>query len=93
MSAADLGKQPASPCGQKWREVDLAGNGTSHSRGPLHAGLTKRELFAAMAMQGFLSNPSWYEKWDGKLRDMAFECLQNADALLAELAKPQEQQP
>ena len=55
--------------------------------GPLFAtGLTKRELFAAMAMQGILAGR---ERWISfeKLAHMAVTC---ADALLAELAKPRE---
>jgi hypothetical protein len=56
-------------------------------------GLTKRELFAAMAMQGMLSNASIEEVfgWDGfglagckKIAKVALTC---GEALLAELAK------
>ena len=53
--------------------------------GPLFAtGLTKRELFAAMAMQGILANPSW------DVHDVPVVAVEAADALLAELAKPRE---
>lgn len=48
-------------------------------------GLTKRELFAAMAMQGILSTETADDSFTGTLvakRSVAF-----ADALLAELAK------
>ena len=57
--------------------------------GPLFAtGLTKRELFAAMAMQGALANPKAVNADDAALvAAVAVEC---ADALLAELAKPRE---
>ena len=46
-------------------------------------GLTKRELFAAMAMQGMLSRPGLV------ICDVivAAACVESADALLAELAK------
>ena len=55
-------------------------------------GVTKRELFAAMAMQGLLSNSEMgkqmRQKTDRVVGDtvarLAFEC---ADALLTELAK------
>lgn len=42
-------------------------------------GLTKRELIAAMAMQGFAANPQG--------NDIARAAVRWADALLAELAK------
>ena len=52
-------------------------------------GLTKRELFAAMAMQGLLSTgANWFESQDG-----AHFSVKWADALLVELAKPQEVSP
>lgn len=52
-------------------------------------GLTKRELFAAMAMQGLLSTgANWFESQDG-----AHFSVKWADDLLAELAKPQEAAP
>lgn len=47
-------------------------------------GLTKRELFAAMAMQGFCSNSVMTETGHA---DMARMAVEQADALLAELAK------
>lgn len=62
-------------------------------------GLTKRELFAAMAMQGILSrdltaNPYTTGRLaeqahvaDRNRHDVARQALESADALLAELAK------
>jgi hypothetical protein len=52
-------------------------------------GLTKREYFAVLAMQGMLSNPATY----GDREIMMIEAVKNADALLAELEtfKQQEQ--
>lgn len=44
-------------------------------------GLTKREYFAAMAMQGLLSNPNW--NLDEKYA--ATEAIGQADALLRQL--------
>ena len=48
-----------------------------------NAGLTKRELIAAMAMQGFASDPSC----TGEASVYAGVAVKWADALLAELAK------
>ena len=49
-------------------------------------GLTKRELFAAMAMQGLLANPD--QAMVAMDEDhVAFSAMQHADALIAELNK------
>lgn len=48
------------------------------SSGLGHPGLTKRELFAAMAMQGLLANPN--TKWDPALISTA--AVKTADDLL-----------
>jgi hypothetical protein len=45
-------------------------------------GLTKRELIAAMAMQGMLSNYSWLT---GELKEVADLSVQQADALIERL--------
>ena len=59
--------------------------------GPLFAtGLTKRELFAAMAMQGIASNPNAATTEGPDV--VAGAAVEAADALLAELAKPREDQ-
>jgi hypothetical protein len=47
-------------------------------------GLTKREYFAAMAMQGILSNQHGYFLEHDKLSEYALSC---ADALIVELNK------
>lgn len=47
-------------------------------------GLTKRELFAAMAMQGILANP---ERIGGKDQELAQYSVMLADALIEELNK------
>lgn len=49
-----------------------------------HFGLTKRELFAAMAMQGILANP---ERIGGKDQELAQYSVMLADALITELNK------
>jgi hypothetical protein len=46
-------------------------------------GLTKRELFAAMALQGLLADPYSTQEF----ADMASMSVQVADALIAELSK------
>lgn len=47
-------------------------------------GLTKRELFAAMAMQGFLANPTTPDRVND-IKELARDAAFAADALLAEL--------
>ena len=52
-----------------------------------HSGLSKREHFAAMAMQGIISNPTCkteHQDWKGAI---AADALEVADALLEELSK------
>ena len=51
-------------------------------RGPAH--LTVRELFAAMAMQGIVSNPTTRSAGFDTIAQLALMC---ADALLKEIAK------
>jgi hypothetical protein len=53
----------------------------------LGGGLTKREYFAAAAMQGILANPAWDPNVHRDEKRVAFTARINADALLAELAK------
>ena len=74
--AKTIGNMPAFPCDVF--DPDVKGSEQSE-------GLTKRELFAAMAMQGFLANPQSTQEW---LREfLAVSAVGAADALLAELAK------
>ena len=60
------------------------GNRQAYPSGIHIAGLTKRELFAAMAMQGHCANPEMSETI---ARSIAIMSVEQADALLAELAK------
>ncbi|MGN6223671.1 hypothetical protein [Pseudoxanthomonas sp.] len=53
------------------------------------AGLTKRELFAAMAMQGIWANSDEVLVKEWSTTDIARNAVEAADALLAELAKEQ----
>ena len=55
----------------------------SHAWAYTESGLTKREMIAAMALQGICSNPQWY----GGREALARDAVTHADALLAELAK------
>lgn len=66
--------------------------------GPMAEGLTKRELFAAMAMQGLMANPggpyqasvsSGWVRVNCTQKQIAQECADMADALLAALSEPQ----
>lgn len=54
-------------------------------------GLTKRELFAAMALQGMLSHPTRYKPREGSSNNwheaISEEAVQIADALITELNK------
>lgn len=50
------------------------------------SGLTKREIFAMAAMQGFLANQYTGKQWDALT--IARQSIIQADALLAELEKP-----
>jgi len=73
-------------------EPEFAGPAEWH---PLHgmqigssAGLTKRELFAAMAMQGYSANPACI---DWRNAEVAAQARDQADHLLAALATPPEE--
>lgn len=59
-------------------------HGRPHAPGAILDGLTKREYFAALAMQGMCGLPSGSYSYPGQL---AIEAVETADALLAELAK------
>jgi hypothetical protein len=50
-------------------------------------GMSKRELFAAMAMQGLLSNLAAIRREGFRDRNITEFAVMNADALIAELAK------
>lgn len=53
----------------------------------MSSGLTKRELFAALAMQGILANP---ERIGGKDQELTQYSVMLADALINELNKENE---
>jgi hypothetical protein len=60
----------------------------SHGNVTQLAGLTKREHFAAMAMQGILANQKYEAPRRDRLSGMAIDAVAAADWLLAELDKP-----
>ena len=53
-----------------------------------YAGLTKRELLAAMAMQGLLANLADIRREGFRDREIEEFAVMKADALIAELEKP-----
>ncbi|MCP4661014.1 MAG: hypothetical protein GY856_36900 [bacterium] len=74
--------------------VDRSGHAFPNPQRPCtEPGLTKREYFAAMAMQGELAAQSEEDgMWDQNSPEhLAERCVAFADALLEELAKPKEE--
>jgi hypothetical protein len=59
----------------------------------LEIGLSKRELIAAMAMQGLLANLAAIRREGFRDRDITEFAVMNADALIAELAKERRDSP
>ena len=58
----------------------------------VYFGLTKREYFAGLAMQGLLSNPEWMKEYKGEKylmqSDIVAEvAVKSADVLLNQLSK------
>lgn len=51
-----------------------------------HEGLTKREMIAAMAMQGICSHP---DTWGADIDGIAKHAVTVADAIISELSKGQ----
>lgn len=72
-----MGAEPVYP----FQELDAQGM----PRSAACVGLTKRELLAAMAMQGFCALPGIGD--DSTAKTIASMAVEHADALLAELAK------
>ena len=77
------GNEPAMPSTPLLHRVDTP-TGLKEVSMFGHLGLTKRELFAAMAMQGMLANES--NDWDGDFYAKGAVLL--ADALIKQLAEP-----
>jgi hypothetical protein len=75
------GEEPAYPQSQETKEY-FTKTGTF----AIGSGLTKREYFAAMAMQGWIS--CQHEGFTGDSEGYARMAIKAADALLEELSKP-----
>jgi hypothetical protein len=75
------GDLPAMPAHQVWQDCGIDGNSGPHYVETVQQGLTKREMFAMAAMQGFCSNPMVSYK------SLAEYAVETADSLLAELEK------
>lgn len=80
------GDKPAFANDVDFQELGII-SGNDHNIGDLldfRSGMTKREYFAAMAMQGLLASPDEYATQDWN-RTLAQNSVQHADALLAAL--------
>lgn len=75
--------EPAYPCEIEYSGGIIRGRQTGNSSGIAH-GLTKREWFAGLAMQGMIAVPGHVNTTAATIATWAVE---QADALLAELAK------
>jgi hypothetical protein len=53
-------------CGMENNKPQTANDSIHNSPQGVQDGLTKREYFAAKAMQGLLSNPEWMKKHNGE---------------------------
>ena len=92
MTNADKPAMPAGTTGKRRINQNDPGSDfvtMSYSK-PVHRGLTKREHFAAMALQGLLSNPATGDSalWDNApewANQMTSSAVEFADALLAEM--------
>ena len=80
------GDMPASPVFSGDGFVTDAHSGALSGAG---MGLTKREYFAAMAMQGILGNPFWNENAPFDEMSVARSAESYADALLEQLEQEQ----
>lgn len=69
---------------------DSSSSGNAYGDVYSEGGLTKREYFAAKAMQGILSNPAWAEGLSGNIpmpvpQETARLSIELADALIKQL--------
>lgn len=78
IQAMKNGEKPINPT-----ELLVYGDGAYNSE--KFSGLTKREYFAAMAMQGLLSNQGFTEDWEKDFQDGIKLAVISADALLKTL--------
>lgn len=78
---------PAMPVHKVWQDCGIDGNSGPHYIESVHPGLTKREYFAGLAIQGLASESGRYHS----ASDMAYDAVKIADALLAELESQKRQ--
>lgn len=83
MTAPTRGAEPAYPCEREPAPPGFQRPGNEPP--PMH-GLSKRELIAAMAMQGMLAHAR-DTTWVMPPEQVAVIAVEHADALLAELAR------
>ena len=69
------------------KNSDMPAMPSNHFEDDELQGLTKREHFAGLAMQGIIANSKYEAPRANKLAGMAIDALAAADALLAELDK------
>jgi hypothetical protein len=91
------GKQPITPsmwtkCGEGIDDYQPLKDGQKTGWETKFGGLTKREYFAAKAMQGLLSNPEWMKEYKGEkylMQDSIVSeiACKQADALIEALNK------
>ena len=78
-----LADQPAYPCEVTWGEDGIQGRQTGNSSG-ICTGMTLRQYYAGLAMQGMLANAEITRPNEVCISEAAVKI---ADALLAELEK------
>ena len=79
---------PAYPSGESYTTFNNASGVTSnHSKSPLHHGMTLRDHFAGLAMQGICASAPNVEWTDALISKEAYRM---ADAMLAEREKKDE---
>lgn len=69
---------PAFPVGESW----LDALGSSHKKGALYNGLSKKEWFAGMALSSLADSNHWRNR-----DDLASLCFNLAEAMMAESEK------
>ncbi len=84
MNAKELGAQSVSAFMRMRDDTDTIGGALHGMKFDRCDGITKRELFAAMCLQGLVTRVM-----PGEIDSLARVCVGFADKLLAELAKDQ----
>lgn len=72
---------PAYPSGEKYETRDVCGGVSQHSKAPYYRGMSLRDYFAGLAMQGLLARIPWGEGYSEEL--LAKAAYETADAMLA----------